>query len=161
AAGTSPLPYLHQGGGGRDAQSPCQGTPGLGHLFRAGTGRSAFRSSGPPTGSSGVSARPAAVGAGDRLSGRHEDPDHPLLLPVAAGPLSPRGGNSAELSPDRRARGSRKTGGRTGRGAGRELASWQGKTGRGGRKDFTAGGRAGFHGAAARSHRRAGATAEA
>ncbi len=63
----------------------------MGDHARRGAGRRPVPAERPAPEPGGADQRPSAVRPGGRLPRRHEDPDHPRLLPVAAAPLSAGG----------------------------------------------------------------------
>ena len=105
AARAHPLPHLHQGGGGGDAQPPGRPARPLGDGRRCDARQGDHRAD--RRGAAGRAAQPGApaVRARARCAGRHQHPHHPCLLPGAAEALPARGRRAAGLRGAGRGRG--------------------------------------------------------
>ena len=97
-AGASALPHLHQGGGGGDGQSHRRAPGALGDHGGRAAGEDAGRACSARRRATRSASWRAALRPRPRYAGRLRIHDHPRLLPVAAAPLSPRGGRSRRIS---------------------------------------------------------------
>ena len=96
------LSHLHQGRGRRDGRPPVPATRRMVNGGRRGAWRHS-RDRSPNPRLEGLRAGAAAFRAGARNAGRHQDPDHPFLLPVYSRAISDRGGRAASVRCARRA----------------------------------------------------------